>query len=240
MSESHDYKPGDVANGHVLGEDNQWHPLDGPDQAASPDRSVFQLSPDGLWFWNGRQWIATNGTAVTRRSIRRLLVKVLVVAVVVAGGFGIAYARGTSERDKGPHQGECAHKVSEEKVVEVDCESDRADFRVTSQHNGVSNGEEACKDDPESESYYTVTSSSRHVDVVSYVLCLAPLRQEDSWWYEEGGRAGEAYGENFPRAGQGDLQAFCGSLEAYMRQEGLNPTSEQVRAAVSGCEHGGR
>lgn len=41
MSEQQ-YRPGDVANGHVLGEDNQWHPLSPPElgtQQMPPEKS---------------------------------------------------------------------------------------------------------------------------------------------------------------------------------------------------------
>ena len=42
------YKPGDVANGHVLGEDNQWHPVAAG--AAISQAATSAASPKGNWF----------------------------------------------------------------------------------------------------------------------------------------------------------------------------------------------
>ncbi|MBK8469879.1 MAG: DUF4352 domain-containing protein [Candidatus Phosphoribacter sp.] len=39
------YKPGDVANGYVLGEDNQWHPLPAPPTEAMPSQPAQSFPP---------------------------------------------------------------------------------------------------------------------------------------------------------------------------------------------------
>lgn len=36
-----DYKPGDVANGHVLGSDNVWHPLSDSHASQEPSRETY-------------------------------------------------------------------------------------------------------------------------------------------------------------------------------------------------------
>lgn len=52
-----DYKPGDVANGHVLGSDGQWHPV-----GASTPSAVTRLDPNLYGTRYLRRWKWTIGT----------------------------------------------------------------------------------------------------------------------------------------------------------------------------------
>src|SRR4051812_6241369 len=58
-----EYKPGDVVNGHILGNDNQWHPVAEP-SAASPVGLPEPEGPssrhqDGYWARYRRRWLKT-------------------------------------------------------------------------------------------------------------------------------------------------------------------------------------
>lgn len=49
-----EYKPGDVANGHMLGADGVWHPV-----GAQPQQQYMKLDPNNYWAKYLRRWIWT-------------------------------------------------------------------------------------------------------------------------------------------------------------------------------------
>lgn len=74
MTQQPDYQPGDIANGHRLGEDGQWHPLDDATTAAPAP-----APKGGFLGWMGRHKILTGVGAL-------FLLLVLVGALASGGG----------------------------------------------------------------------------------------------------------------------------------------------------------
>lgn len=71
---SENYKPGDVVNGHVLGSDNQWHPVGQSGTAAAPAAPVAQAAdePQKNWFARHKILTGVGGAAILIAAINGL------------------------------------------------------------------------------------------------------------------------------------------------------------------------
>lgn len=70
-----EYKPGDIENGHILGHDNQWHPVNGSAPAAGPAPAA----------------------QAPRKSRKLLWVVGGILALLVLGGIGSALSGGSKQ-----------------------------------------------------------------------------------------------------------------------------------------------
>ena len=135
--------------------------------------NVGMVSPDGRWVWTGSEWVPrppqpANLAGRIPAPLRR------VGGIVVVGllGLGFAYARGEGESSSAPKVGECARAVGSDDVERVDCEDPTATLRVTSRHDGTTDGDTACLADPTATSFYSFEQRSRSSSLVSFVLCF--------------------------------------------------------------------
>ena len=94
MDESgRDYKPGDVANGHILGSDGRWHPLGDTPAAAAPEAPV---PSDGMAGPGPAGPAPTGAGMPTWQKVLLIGCAVIVVGIVAVVGLVALVSRGSS------------------------------------------------------------------------------------------------------------------------------------------------